>query len=187
MRRPRSFHRRSGKPVHPTTWCVPANGIVDLTLGAASPSTQVLCSAAELLKFTSPTLVRIKGDLTVGSTSTALVQESHVLTMGIIVADEDLVFTDLMGSVQGLQRPWLWLWSGSVGTIPKSEPRFTSAGAFVALEQSFQNTRDQVHVDVKAMRRVPENSQVYIVGSVIDFFGSGDALVRGTLRLLIKE
>ena len=185
-----SFKRRSGKPLHPVSWCGHAE--IDV-LGTVSgvTDTHVLCSESQFeSKFTSPTIVRIRGDVHAHLVlnSTAGVIDRLQLWYGIIVADSNIISFPALNTQDGQERPWLYLRYVALVADNIPQAASTSAGAFGA-EQIRSGGRPVFRdtIDVKAMRRVPGGARLLLVKTFIQAGGTPNLRFGVQVRALIKE
>jgi len=181
---------RTGKPIHPVTWCGQDSLSLDFT---DTTEAVTLCSSTELDLYTSPTIMRLRGTIHVGlgvvpgdlSTS---IGETHVVRMAIGVFPNGIgTYPDLEAKA-GQEYPWLWMgycplqsdiqsmvyWNGSAATVVNREG-VHSGGA---------HTFD---IDSKARRRVPKEHGLVLVMKDDIRTGGWNILGSGNVRALIKE
>jgi len=171
----RRFVQRAAR--RPTIWLV-ANGLQTVTTGASVVSTLISAVSAET--FPVPTLVRIRGSLTVEATAFGATPGQVIAHMGIAVVSQ----AALAGSAVSLpftdgSRDWIWwnavplsIRSGNVTSPTGPRPFLMTA---------------RVDVDSKSMRKIPGDSVLVFVSQNVVVTSTATFEVQLGLRMLLKR
>jgi len=189
--RPRSGFR-SSKPLHPVRWCALADFTENVPAGNSAIGT--ICGADDFEQFTNPTVVRIRGIWQATLERVAAdASEAIRVAVGIRTVPEDFLLANLedMLSNNGAESPWMWyghfrlsstleqqaLWDSDTNTIVNtSRSRF--AGGL---------SSHHWDIDVKAMRRVPQNTKLIWAYTSDNAVGEPNLTTSISLRVLVKE
>jgi len=148
----------------------------------------VAASEADLEDFTSPTIIRIRGRLTIKlNASDGITYQATTFRMGLIVAHKSIAGVDL--SVDDLGNPWLWYSSGIVWQ-PTTALQYWNGSAAVSYNAALgANTRKEtLDIDVSSMRKVRENERLILVVNRTAAAGAPDSPeIYGHIRVLVKE
>ena len=183
----RSFRGRGRSPARRLKWCSPGNSPFSLAVNQDSLTGVVVCSAAELAAFTDPTIVRVKGDLILSlSNSNSTVAQATDYTLALLVCDGNLGTYDPTTSAAA-DSPWMWLKHGRL--VVNQMPVWNGAAIEFRGYGGGAWTMDQIHVDVKAMRRCLGNASLQLWLKLTNGVNvaNGALVMRGLLRALVKE
>ncbi len=156
------------------------------TFGATSLDTVV--SEAVFEEFTAPTIVRIRGRLVVKlNASSGSIYQATSFRFGLIVAHKSVAAGDY--DADDLRNPWLWYNSGLVWQPIGDRPYWNGSALLQSPAALGSNARKEVYeLDVKTMRKVPENYRLVLVSESTAEAGSpGSPEFYGHFRVLVKE
>lgn len=190
---PRRRFRSGGKPLHPTRWL--GSGTMQsstITGGYPVDASQTIITPAQFEVFTSPTIVRIRGDFTTLLRKVdSGAAESLYVSVGIMLLDDSIGTLPSLGTASGMEGPLMWFKYRRLWSHFNYYPMFTSAGAFTARQGGAASVADNTlwhqEIDIKAMRRVPQNTRLSLVYRVSAAQGTPEWDISGAFRVLVKE
>jgi len=178
----------AGRKPRRLEWC--SAGEVG-TEGSSFPVTDsmVICDDVELNKYTDPTIVRVRGNITVElERSHSTLTQTLVYAFGLIVLDLNVItVSDILTT--SVTRDWMWLHYGRIKSERHTYPVWNGSTVLTSTTTSTAYTGfAQIPVDVRAMRRVKRSEQLHLVFSCRASDEPGASVrVGALLRALIKE
>ena len=184
----RRGRRGTTKPVHPTKWC----GMVPIIeTGSTGASIQrVICAADELEEFTNPTIVRIRGTVSVHLIKQNLFgTEQLEVACGIRLTDQQVITAGSLLTKDVHEGPWMWLSYDVLWSTIQQLKVWDGTAAINYTPSKSDNgiTHHRYDVDIKAMRRVPQNTALTFNYTWAQLTGAPQLQVVARFRALIKE
>lgn len=182
--------RRAGKTDRRVRWL--RDDPFSTTGSTGTDALVTIASAADFEQFNNPTIVRIRGQVSVHLIKTDADQaESIDVMLGIRVQDEQVIAAGDLRSSNVLDAPWMWLAHAKLYSVIKWEPAANSSGTVISLQPTTMTVDGVTHrrfeVDVKAMRRVPQNHSLVLCWTWAQVDETADLNVNGQLSCLVQE
>jgi len=192
--------RGGSRPVRGVEWCGWNQPTVATVTSNAGE--KVICSYADLRKYTDPTIMRIRGDLWFAQGYDETAGSEQQTARGTTIACGIIPVASELGAGTGpdpldpldMVKDWMWLKMVSVKVerIPVAQQTSgtTSSNAFIVAPID-ANSLVHVIVDIKAKRKMKSGEELRLLYRGVNSAAPGleayDCYMTGSLRILIKE
>lgn len=152
-----------------------------------------ICDNTDFEEFTNPTIVRIRGRVNVHLLKSDADQPQNLeVALGIGLVDVNVITPGDILTKAVYEYPWMWTEYANLWSVIKWEPAVNSSGTVISLQPTTMSVAGITHqswsVDIKAMRRVPQDKRLVLTYSWQSNATAGESLeVSARLRTLIKE
>ncbi len=163
-------------------------------VGVGDTRTEIVASNLFEDEFTSPTVVRVVGNiqLSIGRSSSAQPPADAGISVkvGIGVFHDGVSAGDVTG-IDFPEQPWLWSGDYRVAVAAEQFPMWNDTGAVIVWSQRYVASPERtvrIPIDSSAMRRVRRGENLSLFTSGGGATGTIDGVrLTGLLRALIKE